>query len=284
MFTIPTKEIYSSRMSRKSGKTKKAQAELVEDWQYVIDYHTDYHIDCEENRCDDYCRCGVIEAIQVNSTVGGIETFFSSCYTNYGTDLDRVLDFWFTRANFSSLSWDFEASSGYYGEELDRIFMEYDGNFFKKAATFATLSTKDKIEYLLKNEYGAVLAEVATITDWQLKTVKVEDVTTSLNLKMNAATLIEYKEFCDSKKAAHQMGNRRNGKTRTSKAFLNDLQILAPLCLSDDGKHYRLMDGRHRFETITKNTFELISWDKTGKIVARNKIIPNEIWVICPKE
>lgn len=277
MFKIPTKETYPSRYSRSIGKTKKAEAVLVEDWKYIVEYTNDHTYNCETAGCDEICRCGTIDNVEIDKTHCGVERFFENSYTKYGSELDAVLDFWFTKIHFSDITWDYEVTGGYYGEELERIFIDYDNDFFKKADTFSKLSAKEKIEYLLSKEYGNILKEISAVEDWELKKVNLENVSTPNNNKFNQKILENYKVFCSRKT------NSYSKKPRTEKSFIDDLKILAPLCLSDDGIHYRLIDGRHRFQTLTKNSFELMSYDKTGKVL-RNKVSLRKFWIICPKE
>lgn len=274
MFTVPK----SLKTTPAFGfRRNKGEETMVENWQHSLDYNTEKSYDCDDG-CDPYCRCGYIASIEVNQNISGIQSFFNS-YAKYGTELDEVLDFWFTRKNFKSIEWGFEACSGYYGQEMDRIFVENDNGFFENAATFAKMSSKEKVEYLLIQEYMKLLPGFKEVNEWTIKKVPVKNIIKSINDKFNDEVVKNYVTYCQSHTWA------RRGEKITSNKFVDKIKNLAPLCISKDGIHYQLIDGRHRFKAMTERQFTGASFkDNILGSVERFPLVVDEIWILCPKE
>jgi len=253
---------------------------MIEDWQHCINVKTDSSTDCEERGCssDDYCRCSIIEGIEVEDSASNVKSFLNCAYVGAKSELDNVLDFWFARKNFHRIEWGFAASGGYYGEELDRVFVENDGDFFKRAEIFYNLTPKEKIDYLLMDEYGKVLKEISMIEEWELKKVPVANIHKPSNNALNEKVKKNYEFFCYS-----ESYSLRGKGTLTEAKFANGLKLLAPLCITNDNKNYRLIDGRHRLEAMTSKTYKLNSFSRKGKLTI-NEVSLSEIWIICPKE
>lgn len=252
----------------------------TENWQHCVNYDTDVETNCEEGGCDSICRCSVITGISVPANLYGINYFFDQTYVNTGDGLDKVLAHWFLRKHFELITWGYQSTGGYYGEEMKAVTIESDGGFFNLAEGFEAMSYKDKIEYLLDREYGSILPDIAAVKDWQLKTVFLSDITQSLNKKLSPVYLKSYEEHC-------QNLVRHLGKDTSS--FQADTQVLAPLCLGGSGK-YQIIDGRHRITALSKE----YKWDAymsvptTGKRNQTKKVeksfAPLYTWIICPKE
>ena len=254
--------------------------EKTDNWQYSVCYDLDSESDCEVYGCDKegICRCRRIVGISVGSDLNGIDTFFSHTYEETGDSLDKVLAHWFCRKNFHKICWDFETTGGYYGEELEKITVSEDHGFFNLAEAFEKMSHKEKIEFLLQQEYGFVLPKVLAVKDWQLKAVFLSDVVNATNTNLSTHALAAYKNFCEMKVRIKDL--REN--------FQENTRILAPLTLTADDKKYQVIDGRHRVTALTEEYEwkEYMPSPKKGQGAKLHKGVfaPVYVWVICPKE
>ena len=144
-----------------------------------------YYYDCENYGCDEegICRCGSIEneyveSVNVSSIVQKIyDEFFeqgkaadrnntiNEVLYGIGKDIDiytidrilRSYKIWETQ------NWDIEIEGGYYGQEIGDVKIKdtiADKIEEELSLVFSLPSLKEKIEYLLKVEYGKVLPEI----------------------------------------------------------------------------------------------------------------------------
>lgn len=239
-----------------------------ENYKPDLDYDAEYLTDCENSGCgeDDYCRCGYYNDVTVNNNTTSFRGFFEQSYTKKKTDLDEVLDFWFTKLHFKDIAWGFTSEGDYYGEYLSSIFIENDGGFFQKANGFCELSTKEKLHFLLTMEYLKVLDCIKEVNEWELKKVKIKDVVQSANPNLLSKVREDY------------VTNLKHCIMWSPKKTLEYFKILAPLCVND-GKKYRIIDGRHRLAAISSD-FE--AYDK--KTVKWVRYSPKFMYIICPKK
>jgi hypothetical protein len=159
-----------------------------------VDYS--YTYDCENYGCDEegICRCGSIhnesvESVDVSLIVKKIyDEFFeqgkaanrnntiNEVLYGIGKDIDiytidriiRSYKIW------ESENWDIEVEGGYYGQEVNDVRIKEsiaDKIEEELMIVFSLPSLKEKIEYLLKVEYGKILPE---ITDCNYKFITID--------------------------------------------------------------------------------------------------------------
>jgi len=146
----------------------------------------DYVLRCETYGCDEegICRCGIIDRKRVEST--SISLLVEKIYDDFfmkgkaanrnntinellygiGKDIDiytidRILR---SYKIWENENWDIEIEGGYYGEQIGDITIKeaIAEKIEAELWTVFTLPTlKEKIEYLLKVEYGKVLPELS---------------------------------------------------------------------------------------------------------------------------
>jgi hypothetical protein len=145
-----------------------------------------YNNDCENYGCDEegICRCGTIydehvESVDVSLLVKKIyDDFFeqgkaadrnnaiNEILYGIGKDIDiytidRILR---SYKIWENENWDIEVDGGYYGQEVgDVTIKESIADKIEEELwiVFSLPSLKEKIEYLLKVEYGKILPEIA---------------------------------------------------------------------------------------------------------------------------
>jgi|688.fasta_scaffold258107_2 hypothetical protein len=163
-----------------------------------VDYS--YTYDCENYGCDEegICRCGSIhnesvESVDVSLIVKKIyDEFFeegkaanrnntiNEVLYGIGKDIDiytidriiRSYKIW------ESDNWDIEVEGGYYGQEVNdvRIKESIADKIEEELMTvFSLPSLKEKIEYLLKVEYGKILPEI-TDSNYESITIDKDDI------------------------------------------------------------------------------------------------------------
>jgi hypothetical protein len=149
-----------------------------------VDYS--YSYDCESYGCDEegICRCGSIhnehvDSVDVSSIVKRIyDDFFeqgkaadrnnaiNEVLYGIGKDIDiytidriiRSYKIW------ENENWNIEVEGGYYGQEVGDVTIKEsiaDKIEEELLTVFSLPSLKEKIEYLLKLEYGKILPEIA---------------------------------------------------------------------------------------------------------------------------
>jgi hypothetical protein len=163
-----------------------------------VDYS--YTYDCENYGCDEegICRCGSIhnesvESVDVSLIVKKIyDEFFeegkaanrnntiNEVLYGIGKDIDiytidriiRSYKIW------ESENWNIEVEGGYYGQEVNdvRIKESIADKIEEELMTvFSLPSLKEKIEYLLKVEYGKILPEI-TDSNYESITIDKDDI------------------------------------------------------------------------------------------------------------
>jgi hypothetical protein len=148
-----------------------------------VDYS--YSNDCESYGCDEegICRCGSIHNEYVESV--DVSLIVKKIYDDYfeqgkaadrnnainevlygiGKDIDiytidRILR---SYKIWESENWDIEVEGGYYGQEVNDVRIKEsiaDKIEEELCVVFSLPSLKEKIEYLLKVEYGKILPEI----------------------------------------------------------------------------------------------------------------------------
>lgn len=163
-----------------------------------VDYS--YTYDCENYGCDEegICRCGSIhnecvESVDVSLIVKKIyDEFFeegkaanrnntiNEVLYGIGKDIDiytidriiRSYKIW------ESENWNIEVEGGYYGQEVNDVRIKEsiaDKIEEELCVVFSLPSLKEKIEYLLKVEYGKILPEI-TDSNYESITIDKDDI------------------------------------------------------------------------------------------------------------
>lgn len=231
-------------------------------------YDSDMEYNCEENQCDSICRCGVVTNVRLTlNGTSDLMVLFNKTYTGVQNSVDTALWFWWLKQNYTSLGCEFEATSSYYGEELETVFIQAHGHFDQES--FDKLSTTEKLHHVLKEEYGGnILPQLASVKEWELRPVFLSSIQQSSNTNFDQSTLSTYQKF-----VSFCAGSRDALET-----FQTSILPLAPLCLpTADNKKLRIMDGRHRFEAI--KSADLYQSNSNKKTVAPAIYM----FVICPK-
>jgi hypothetical protein len=152
-----------------------------------VDYN--YIYDCENYGCDEegICRCGSIENEHVESV--DVSLIVKKIYDDFfeqgkaanrnntinevlygiGKDIDiytidRILR---SYKIWESENWNIEVEGGYYGQEVNDVTIKEsiaDKIEEELLIVFSLPSLKEKIEYLLKVEYGKILPEITDST------------------------------------------------------------------------------------------------------------------------
>lgn len=152
-------------------------------WQYKLSVDYDIERNCEENFCDFICRCGVIvdpkiEPLQVIESAEMARTFFKDAAGQEG-NFGAALANRFFRNAFCDEMFVIEVSRGYYGEEIDGVFVSQSSlweRFDKQVDAFNSISNPERLKMVLQMEYGYVLPDVLQHSDWILKEVLVEQI------------------------------------------------------------------------------------------------------------
>lgn len=155
------------------------------DFKYCLEYDYDSHKECESHGCNDegICRCSTIInscVISVNVSLMVDEVYNSIFDNSLSTKrnskintilggiskevdiytIDRVL-----RINsvYEPSNWEIQICGGYYGQEIDNIILEdYVSSKIdiQLEEAFNITDLGERIEYLLKLEYGHILPEL----------------------------------------------------------------------------------------------------------------------------
>lgn len=245
---------------------------------YAVSYKDEREYSCEDSGCDEegICRCCRIVGVEFCDDLDSVNKFFELIYEG-GLGVEKALDHWFVRKHFKDIRFDYEVGGDYYGDELSKIVISDDGDFFNKASTFNQMSNSEKVQFLLKKEYGSVLPKIKNVKDWKLEAVFVSDVVNSGNTNFHPPKITEYET--DFSYIA------RNSVV----SFQEKTLQYAPLTIKVNGK-YQVIDGRHRTHALTKEypyetTTEIR--DKNGRKkykISKEVFIPMYMWVICPVE
>lgn len=142
-------------------------------WQYDCQY--DYDNNTENCQCDGYCRCGVIDNARVTepvSTLRIIEKLYD-CSNIEKYCIDRILTHF---KIYQPYSWCVRATGGYYGEEVEGVYLENAKIIEDKIQEMLNLKNNtEKIESVLMLEYGFLLESVKNLK-WSIKTINKNDI------------------------------------------------------------------------------------------------------------
>ncbi len=195
------------------------------DFKYDLDYHYDIGTTCGNDCDEDYCHHGTVENVHIRGTIDfyDISRVISEHYKQFNSE-NKIQNYCLQRlcALLDKDSFAIEIEDGYYGEELGTITLHNQKLF----DDFFKIKDDNKmIEYTLEREYGFVPPNLLN-KQWQYKKVPLTKVKANMPLhKINKERLEFYKKH---------------------------LSETCLLCVQD-GKNYRLIDGRHRFLSLNPN-------------------------------
>ena len=229
---------------------------LENNFTYDVGYDTIGNTDCENNGCDQegICRCYTIDHVDIYNvdfesvSKNIFNQIFDSKSTEFKRDnkidlvlygdkdinrycIDRLL---VINKIYDKNNWRAHWSSGYYGQEVDKI--SINSKIFSKlessiSKVISLESLKDKVEFLLIEEYGHILDK---IKDKEYKIIEVD--------KSDIVfTQEEYKN-----------------KIETEPYYSDkDYNMYRGVCLFD-GVKWRVIDGYHRLSSTKMKKVKII--------------------------
>ena len=211
---------------------------LKGNWHYssALEYTYDTYYACHDGSdcCDnDMCRCAVLQDLKATSiNPRAISDRIVGKMSNivHAYCVDRII----TKAVTPYVShpedlFDVHACGGYYGEEIGEIKMcpSVADEIAKKLRLLGEMkSNRERILYVLNNEYGHVLSAVEKAKSWYVKTVDFSEI--------DIGQPDHYNKLEDSVVAAYV-----------------DYDLPRAVCLKS-GDKFRLIDGYHRVAAFEK--------------------------------
>jgi len=214
-------------------KRHRHKEEKKEDWllshnfQYdgvEYSYDTEYACQNGSDCCkDDYCRCGVIRDTHVTEINSSqiLEYIFKNESEENKYCIERIL------SNLTDDDFEVKTSGGYYGEEIDGVYLTNKDVAENINKVMALSSLKEKVLFVLNLEYNFLLPELKKCDKWTIETVLLDQI--------------------DS----HYMARK------TKKKIENNYKLPLGVCLRKDGR-FRLIDGHHRIEKAVKDEREWV--------------------------
>jgi hypothetical protein len=214
---------------------------------YGVEYDYDTSRNCSEEGCDGICRCSKIYnerviSVNLNDVVNHIVdsgnkkrhlisdkveqpdlTFFKYCVHRLAV----------SHQIYSPYSWSVKTCRGYYGEEIDGADLNSD-DFKNDVCEIYKLTPNERIEYVLKKEYGFLLDSLVE------KTFNEREV-----------------QVCDLVVGNETYRKKIKSGTYTNENYGEPIGIY----LKDAWNKYRLIDGYHRYVDLAtgKKTVKIIS-------------------------
>jgi len=195
------------------------------------DYEESRH--CWEADCglDGICRCSTIDYTKVESVdVGCVaEELYLDKPKNKVTDVENYCVERILRINkvWNASNWEIGVGRGYYGEEIDSIYLCHSliGKINKQLKEMLALKTaKAKIYYVLNLEYGYILD---AIKNKRFRVVKIK--------KSNLVFQRDHYTHLDSDTVADYF----------------EWGLPRGICIKEQDEKYRLIDGYHRVGAVS---------------------------------
>lgn len=205
---------------------------------FDIEYEEEFECQNGSDCCDnDYCRCGVIFNANVTK-VGSAENIVKHIESALDYEkLNAIEHYGVERLASFHKVWDKDryevgVCGGYYGQEIDGIYLSDAASLEAKINEFLALKTnRDRIEFLLTEEYGFVHERVQNKT-WKVDVVEKDKI-----------------HFGQSEYYRHVNEN-------LLKDYF-DYNFPRGICLKEDGV-YKVMDGYHRLTACKDDIVEII--------------------------
>ena len=219
------------------------------DYKYFLSINYGTENNCSESGCNEegICRCTTIlnakvESIKFSSLVEEIHkqhfsnrkslqrnNILNSILYSSTEKIDHYLIDRVLRINkiFISDNWTIDISSGYYGQEIDRVCLNYE--LAKKIEQEITtglqlFSLNEKVEYLLMLEYGQILPQLKN-REWEIKNISIKQISIPNKNHFNK---------CQNLSDYYQIRN---------------YQLIRGIVI-EDGQMFRLVDGYHRISEL----------------------------------
>jgi len=196
-----------------------------------IEYNYDRNSD--NCTCEDYCRCSTLENTKIESIdLIAVAKVFSEVlgedeFTEYA--INRILT---ACKMYDSNYWDFRVCGGYYGEEVDGIYIDNTevSKWMYKLESAKT--DKEKLFIALECEYDYILDELNKCENWNIVTIKKSDIRIGQQdhyRKLDRMVVENYKNFT----------------------------LPVAVCIEENG-HARLIDGYHRCKAKDEESIKVI--------------------------
>jgi len=203
-----------------------------DDYGVETDYRTE--TSCSESGCyeDNICRCGTILdakviSVDIRSIANALANNSDSIIDTYC--IDRIL---VANHIWSEDLWDIDISDGYYGQEMDGVYLDQSlaAKCEEQIEHIRKLKENmDKIEFVLNLEYGYILEE-AKNRKWSIVNIPFEklDFGKDHYRKLDKNIVLKYKDY----------------------------SLPKGICLIK-GDRYRLIDGYHRCSASEKDNINI---------------------------
>lgn len=216
-------------MKKQKQKSKPSLSSTNFQWEPGFDITYSRSTDCEEHGCpkEGICRCStikdarVIEVGDITRNFGLLDEFQRYC-------VDRLL---VARKIWDTDNWEVRVRRGYYGQEIDGVYLENANKIEQEVNELLKLSDTDKIKYVLKLEYGYIL------------------------------DVLENKDFeiCEVERSSIIFGQEGHYK-KLDKGMVEkykDYELPRGICIQD-GEKYRVIDGYHRISACQDEKVKII--------------------------
>lgn len=194
--------------------------------QWAVDYDYDRSAcTCEAYERGDYCRCTTIEHAWIDNI--NVNEVIRKLYETHSRTDSAIDEYCFDRicSAFKIYNKDYyeiETCGGYYGEEIDGIYLENEEKLVRVYYGMLSLETDiEKIKYCLKLEYHYLIGSVEVANFADIIKVSPNDIRlpqTEYFIKLESSVIEDYK----------------------------DRKLPVAVCVRDEGC-YRLIDGYHRY-------------------------------------
>ena len=144
----------------KNKKLPKSLSQQIKELDIKYNLDIDYDSSSCDGNCDDYCRCGKISNVRINSVdIDSLSQKLYKILKDDGVTLEAIYSI-IGQASTSSLNWiDIHSVPGYYGEELGSAHIT-DNELIDRLVGLTELSEDEQIRQALINEYGYLLPEL----------------------------------------------------------------------------------------------------------------------------
>lgn len=219
----------------KKQKPKKSLASTNFQWEPGFNIIYSSSTNCEEYGCsvEGICRCSTIKDAKVTE-VGDIVSYFVKLNDFDRYCIDRLL---VARKIWDTDNWEVRVCGGYYGQEIEGVFLRNAEKIENEVTELLKLSDSDKIKYVLNLEYGYILDVLENKTF----------------------------EICEVNKTDIVFGQEGHYK-KLNKDIVEKYQnyeLPRGVCVWDDLK-YRVIDGYHRISACQDKKIKIILAKEIG--------------------
>jgi hypothetical protein len=229
-----------------------------EDFKYYVDYSRDVGYHCNENGCDDICRCGTIDDVEIKPLSLAHAHSIAEKRIK-GSKLDVYIAMMFLRRLLTPEEFSWNKCGGYYGEEIDSITLESVDRLNAAIDEYNAASQVERLKFVLGAEYGEVKPDFSSIEMKNVKISSVHDLTPKNPLKKK-----KFDEYVND--IAGVFKHKKHGPVRYKNKV--DQELLVPIVRCDSSEEYVVIDGRHKFAAAQVPMYQ----HEDGKIIVPKKI------------